>query len=42
MTWGVGGVFALSGNDIIVNPSGPGIAHATVATVDQITIIPTL
>jgi hypothetical protein len=36
-----GGVFALSGNDIIVNPSGPGIANATVTTVDQITIVAT-
>jgi hypothetical protein len=38
-----GNVYALSSSsapaNIIVNPSGPGIAHATITRVDQITIV---
>jgi hypothetical protein len=33
-----GGVFAISGNNIIVNPSGPGVGPNTTTLTDQITL----
>src|SRR5262249_9005504 len=33
-----GGVFAIAGNNIIVNPSGPGVGPNTTTLTDQITL----
>jgi hypothetical protein len=32
------GVFALSGNNIIVNPQGPGLGHSKTTVIDHITL----
>jgi hypothetical protein len=33
-----GGIFAISGNNIIVNPTGPGVGPNTTTLTDQITL----
>jgi hypothetical protein len=33
-----GGIFAISGNNIIVNPSGPGVGPNPTTLTDQITL----